>query len=284
MHSSRPTATSTRPPRLLREKGLACAAKRAGRSANQGLIDAYIHFNNTVGVLVEVNCETDFVANTDEFRQLVKDLALHIASPSAPRWLTPRRCADHAVLESEQNIAEVQAKESGQARQRDRQDRRGQARGVLRRQRPAGPAVREGRQKTIQQYLDEVSAKTERRLRSAGSPGSSWARTPMTEGTRGEPATRRPRGEERDTHGGRRAHDPPTTGSCSSSRARRSRRPPVPGSPERDGTGRPGSWPRSSTSASSPRSWSAAATSGAGGRLPASSATAPTTWGCSPPS
>ena len=73
---------------ILREKGLASQARRAGRSANQGLIDAYIHFNNTVGVLIEVNCETDFVANTDEFRALVKDLALHIASPSAPRWLS----------------------------------------------------------------------------------------------------------------------------------------------------------------------------------------------------
>ena len=52
---------------LLREKGLASAAKRAGRTADQGLIDSYIHFNNTVGVLVEVNSETDFVANTDEF-------------------------------------------------------------------------------------------------------------------------------------------------------------------------------------------------------------------------
>src|SRR5438034_3014417 len=61
---------------ILREKGLASQAKRAGRSADQGLVDAYIHFNNTVGVLVEVNCETDFVANTDEFRALVKDLAL----------------------------------------------------------------------------------------------------------------------------------------------------------------------------------------------------------------
>ena len=72
---------------LLREKGQAQVAKRAGRSADQGLIDSYIHFNNTVGVLVEVNCETDFVANTDEFRQLVKDIALHIASPAAPRFL-----------------------------------------------------------------------------------------------------------------------------------------------------------------------------------------------------
>ena len=70
---------------LLRERGLASVAKRAGRAADQGVIDSYIHFNNTVGVLVEVNSETDFVANTDEFRQLVKDIALHIASPAAPR-------------------------------------------------------------------------------------------------------------------------------------------------------------------------------------------------------
>ena len=65
------------------DEGLA-AAGRADRSANQGLIEAYIHFNNTVGAMVEVNCETDFVANTDEFKQLAKDLALHIASPRRP--------------------------------------------------------------------------------------------------------------------------------------------------------------------------------------------------------
>ena len=70
---------------ILRERGLASAAKRAGRTAEQGLIESYIHFNNTVGAMVEVNCETDFVANTDEFRAFVKDLALHVASPAAPR-------------------------------------------------------------------------------------------------------------------------------------------------------------------------------------------------------
>src|SRR3954469_5002202 len=88
---------------ILREKGLASAAKRAGRNANQGLVDAYVHFNNTVGALVEVNCETDFVANTDEFRQLVKGLALHIASPSAPGWVT-RDEVPASILESEQKI------------------------------------------------------------------------------------------------------------------------------------------------------------------------------------
>jgi elongation factor Ts len=97
---------------LLRQKGLASAAKRAGRTANQGLIGSYIHFNNTVGVLVEVNSETDFVANTDEFKQLVKDVALHIASPAAPSWLA-REDVPSEVVAQEEHIARVQAKESG---------------------------------------------------------------------------------------------------------------------------------------------------------------------------
>jgi elongation factor Ts len=97
---------------ILREKGLASAAKRAGRSANEGRIDSYIHFNNTVGVLVEVNCETDFVANTDEFTALVKDIALHIASPASPSWVT-REEVPGSLLDSERHIFEVQAKETG---------------------------------------------------------------------------------------------------------------------------------------------------------------------------
>ena len=97
---------------ILREKGLASAAKRADRAADQGRIDSYIHFNNTVGVLVEVNCETDFVANTDEFGRLVKDLALHIASPAAPTYLS-RDEVPEDVLEAERRIAEAQAREQG---------------------------------------------------------------------------------------------------------------------------------------------------------------------------
>jgi elongation factor Ts len=97
---------------LLRMKGLASAQGRAGRAANQGLVESYVHFNNTVGALVELNCETDFVANTDEFKQLAKDLALHVASPSAPRFLSredvPKDVADHERL-----IFEAQAKELG---------------------------------------------------------------------------------------------------------------------------------------------------------------------------
>jgi elongation factor Ts len=97
---------------ILREKGLASAAKRAGRSADQGLVESYIHFNNTVGVLVEVNCETDFVANTDEFKALVKDIALHIASPASPSWVS-RDDVPGSLVDSERHIFEVQAKESG---------------------------------------------------------------------------------------------------------------------------------------------------------------------------
>jgi elongation factor Ts len=97
---------------LLREKGQASVGKRAGRTANQGRIESYIHFNSTVGALVEVNCETDFVANTDDFKQLAKDIALHVASPAAPRWLS-REDVPEDVLANERHIFEVQAKETG---------------------------------------------------------------------------------------------------------------------------------------------------------------------------
>jgi elongation factor Ts len=97
---------------LLRERGLASAAKRAGRTAKQGLIQSYIHFNHTVGVLLEVNCETDFVANTDEFHQLAKDLCLHIASPASPTYVT-REEVPASEIEAERHVFEVQAKETG---------------------------------------------------------------------------------------------------------------------------------------------------------------------------
>jgi len=144
---------------LLREKGLASAAKRAGRSANQGLVDAYVHFNNTVGVLVEVNCETDFVANTDEFRQLVKDLALHIASPSSPRWIS-RDDVPTSVLESEQKIAEAQARESGKPDNIVSKIVEGKIEAFLKDNVLVDQPFVKDDSKTIQQYLDEVSAKT----------------------------------------------------------------------------------------------------------------------------
>jgi elongation factor Ts len=143
---------------LLRQKGLASAAKRAGRTANQGLIGSYIHFNNTVGVLVEVNSETDFVANTDEFKQLVKDVALHIASPAAPSWLA-REDVPSEVVAQEEHIARVQAKESGKPDNVIDRIVEGKLKAfyedsVLLEQ----PFVKDD-SKTIQQLLDDVGAK-----------------------------------------------------------------------------------------------------------------------------
>ena len=146
-------------PRSFARRASQALAKRAGRSADQGLIDAYIHFNNTVGVLVEVNCETDFVANTDEFRQLVKDLALHIASPSAPRWLS-RDDVPTSVLEFEQKIAEGQAKEAGKPENIVPKIVEGKIEAFLKDNVLLDQPFVKDDSKTIQQYLDEVSAKT----------------------------------------------------------------------------------------------------------------------------
>jgi elongation factor Ts len=91
---------------ILRKKGIAKAEKRAGRSAAQGLIVSYIHHNGQVGVLLEVNCETDFVARTEDFQQLARDIALHIASAD-PIAVNPEDIpAD--LVERERRIAEEQ--------------------------------------------------------------------------------------------------------------------------------------------------------------------------------
>jgi elongation factor Ts len=143
---------------LLREKNLASASKRAGRSANQGRIDSYIHFNNTVGVLIEVNCETDFVANTPDFQQLVKDVALHIASPAAPRWLT-REDVPGDVVDSERHIFEIQAKELGKPDNVIPNIVEGKLRAFFEDNVLLDQKFVKDDAKTIQQLIDEVSAK-----------------------------------------------------------------------------------------------------------------------------
>ncbi len=96
---------------LLRTKGLAAAAKKAGRVAAEGAVGSYIHAGGKIGVLVEVNCETDFVARTDEFQDLVKDIAMHIAAAD-PRFVS-RDEVTPDVLETERRIYREQAIESG---------------------------------------------------------------------------------------------------------------------------------------------------------------------------
>ena len=93
--------------RVLRERGQAIAAKKSGRETNQGLIEAYVHFNGRVGVLIEVNCETDFVARTPEFKEFARNVALHVASMK-PLCVAPEDIPTDA-LEEERQIAEKQA-------------------------------------------------------------------------------------------------------------------------------------------------------------------------------
>lgn len=92
----------------LREKGLAAAAKKAGRLAAEGLVDAYIHPGGRVGVLVEVNCETDFVAKTDAFKKLVHDIAMHIAA-MRPEYVR-REDVPAEVVEREKSVLMAAAK------------------------------------------------------------------------------------------------------------------------------------------------------------------------------
>jgi len=96
----------------LRVKGIAKADKRSGKQTSEGTITSYIHHNGKVGVLVEVNCETDFVARTDDFRNLAREIALHIAS-AAPISVDKEGVPAEKV-ESERRIAEEQAKASGE--------------------------------------------------------------------------------------------------------------------------------------------------------------------------
>jgi elongation factor Ts len=96
---------------ILRKRGLAAAAKKAGRVAAEGAVGSYIHAGGKIGVLVEVNCETDFVARTDEFQQLVRDVAMHIAA-AEPRFVSREEVTDE-VLATERRIYREQALEQG---------------------------------------------------------------------------------------------------------------------------------------------------------------------------
>ena len=95
----------------LRQKGLAAAQKKAGRETNQGLVHAYIHAGGKIGVLVEVNCETDFVARNEEFKSFVNDLALQIAASNPSH--VKREDLPSDVVAKERAIYEAQAKEMG---------------------------------------------------------------------------------------------------------------------------------------------------------------------------
>jgi elongation factor Ts len=96
---------------LLRERGLKAVDKKQGRIASEGLVASYIHMGGRIGVLVEVNCETDFVAKSDDFQTLVKDIAMHIAAAN-PKYVKEEE-VDPAELENEKEILKAQALNEG---------------------------------------------------------------------------------------------------------------------------------------------------------------------------
>lgn len=96
---------------VLRERGIASASKKSGRIAAEGLVESYIHSNGRIGVLVEVNCETDFVAKTDEFHSFVRDIAMHIAATN-PKYLRREEVSLEEV-EKEKEILKQQALNEG---------------------------------------------------------------------------------------------------------------------------------------------------------------------------
>ncbi len=95
----------------LREKGLASAAKKSGRTTKEGLVSSYIHSNGKIGVLIEVNCETDFVARNEKFQTMVRDIAMHIAAMN-PRYVSSDEIAED-VKQAELDIYRKQAADSG---------------------------------------------------------------------------------------------------------------------------------------------------------------------------
>src|SRR5579862_1563143 len=140
----------------LREKGVAQVAKRSGRSANQGVIGSYVH-SGKVGVLVEVNCETDFVGKTDDFQTLAKELAMQVAA-SSPKYVT-REEVPAAELEQEKAIYLNEAKQSGKPEAVQQKIAEGKIESYYKQVCLLDqPYIREPK-KSVKQYVTEVAAK-----------------------------------------------------------------------------------------------------------------------------
>jgi elongation factor Ts len=143
---------------FLRKKGLATAAKRAGRATSEGTIQSYIHMGGKIGVMVEVNCETDFVAKTDDFIELAKNLAMHIAATS-PVGITPDDVPP-AVIEREKEIYRAQALETGKPEKMLDKIVEGKLNKFFKENCLMHQAYVRDPDKTIADYLNEIIAKT----------------------------------------------------------------------------------------------------------------------------
>jgi len=143
---------------LLRSRGAAKAAKRAARSANQGIVGHYLHHGGRIGVLLELNCETDFVANTAEFRDLARDLAMHVAA-AGPLALKPEDIpAD--VVERERQVYLEQVREEGKPEQIQDKIVEGKLRKYFEEVTLLSQKFVKNPEQTVEQMITDLSAKT----------------------------------------------------------------------------------------------------------------------------
>jgi elongation factor Ts len=142
----------------LRKKGIEVANKRSGRQASQGMVSSYIHLGGKVGVLVEVNCESDFVAKSEHFTTFVKDVAMHIAAAS-PDWVS-REDVPQAVLDKEKEILKEQALKSGKPEKVIEKIIEGRLTKFYAEHCLLDQPFVKDTDKTIKQLLDELMAKT----------------------------------------------------------------------------------------------------------------------------
>ena len=143
---------------FLRKKGLATAQKRAGRATKEGAIQAYIHMGGKIGVLVEVNCETDFVAKTDDFTEFVKNIAMHIAATN-PLGIVKEDVPAEAI-EKEKEIYRAQALEMGKPEKIVDKIAEGKLQKFFKESCLMNQDYVRDPDKTVQDYLNEVIAKT----------------------------------------------------------------------------------------------------------------------------
>jgi elongation factor Ts len=143
---------------FLRKKGLATAQKRAGRTMSEGVVESYIHMGGKIGVMVEVNCETDFVGKTDDFKEFARNIAMHIAATN-PAGITPEDVPE-AVLEREKEIYRAQALETGKPESVVEKIIDGKIAKFLKEVCLMNQAYVKNPDMTIADYLNEVIAKT----------------------------------------------------------------------------------------------------------------------------
>lgn len=149
----------------LRARGASKAAKRSEKSANEGTIGSYVHFDGRTAVIVELNCETDFVANTDDFKALAKELAMHVAS-TAPLAVSPAEI-DPAIVEREREVFRQQVREEGKPEHIAEKIVEGKVQKFFKESALLAQPFVKDPDKTVEQLITEVSAKTGEKIQVA---------------------------------------------------------------------------------------------------------------------